>query len=318
MWAVGEDIDEIALSVFDKSYYGCSSHEKQVLIMARSAHLLDRADTDLDDMARRLYGLTYLDCDHFQQVDVIRQFANSVADTDEDDPAEDWTDEMDESLLAGYSGFQMDFGHGMYPPQKPNPARVLSELKERQERTPDFYKLRMHKLVPIFVVDMMKRGGGRASFIRGARYFGNAHTVQSSWRIFGSEKRKSDYVPLQFTDPDSKNVTASMRGELYGVSPEHILELDDFYKNGTAFNRIPLMVVAEEQTPISDKRYTWKNRAVISAYVYVGIKDYWKDAGLSALPRVSYHQEGIHECIRNKVFYDLDPKKGGWFAQFGR
>lgn len=195
------------------------------------------------------------------------------------------------------------FGGGNYH------VSTVELLEERDDFTPDFYKFRDKEEVPLFVFDSMKWGGSRNTILlKNCNYYGTAHTVQKNWRLYKPEKRRLETLAFQVTE-SKEGVQASIRGELWGVSPEHILDIDEYLRNTMAVQRVQRLVICEEQEPYKPNG-SWKvkHRAVEKAYLYVAKTRYW-DAGtagnLEPCVRVTYTGETVPDIARNKQFYDL-------------
>lgn len=219
---------------------------------------------------------------------------------------EEWNDEMEADMFDRYGGLypQQDFTGHDYANY---PANVFEELAERHSVTPDFYKFRDLEEVPLFVYDSMKEGGSRHNFIKNSsNYYGEAHTIQTSWRLYSCSNRRNEY-PAFFQPKDKETYGAALRGEVYGVASETLVDLDNFYENGRKFRRRKMLVVAENQAPVANKQYRWKNKAVIPCYLYEALPGLsWDNAGLLSKGRVSHHHENVPAHIRGVQFYEVN------------
>ena len=217
---------------------------------------------------------------------------------DEDDSP--WSDYPDDALAFGYGQWASDmFGHYH--------VSTIEILEERLKFSPDFYKIRQNDEVPLFVYDHMKQGGARHTvLLKGANYYGTAHTVQKGFRMYKPSKRRMELLPFEV--PEGKdNMYASVRGELYGVSPEHIIDIDEYMRNTMAYERKYKLVVCEQQAPYQELGWKTRNCAVEKAFMYVARKEYWSAevAGtLEAQSRITYNGDAVPVVAQNRQFYD--------------
>ncbi len=232
---------------------------------------------------------------------------------------DEWSDALEERLFRGYGSLPWDSYPEDLGEQSVEESRVTKvndlftnvyeQLAERFEDTPDFHKFRLQEEVPIFVYDMMKYEGCRHSFLRDAcNYYGTAHTVAKSFRMFSSDKLRAEH-PAFIASQENGN-SAALRGELYGVAPEALLDIDNFYVGNGKYKRISTLVVAEEQEAVVRPDFRkWKNKAVVRAMIYLGKYGCWENAKLTVKGRLSHHGTNTPEIARQQQFYELDPKQ---------
>lgn len=186
---------------------------------------------------------------------------------------------------------------------------ILERLKERTKYTPDFSTLRWFPEIPLFVYDSLRLGGDdHESVMNGSKFCGKAHSVTPHFSL----SRKTD-IPVCFNETNECIWRSHVRGELFVVSIEHIHTLDVILMNGFKYKRIPFKVFLEDQSPVGApkiEQIPWVN-----AFIYLGIKEYWKVKELIRLPNTEHRNNSI---LHRKQVCEWNPLANSESFQWGR
>lgn len=184
--------------------------------------------------------------------------------------------------------------YGNYPDDDDYEDQYLTKiLEERGRLTPDMPELRAFKEIPIFVFDNLQKGKRDHYCLEGAKYYGKAHTSHRKFTM-----KTSDSVPYVF-DVDSSSISSAyIRGEMYGVTPEHMVVLDSYHGNMNSSNRTLIPIVMEEQKPTNGQ-----GMMIQKCFIWTGIGEVWDNRRMQVCSRRTYthHPE---PTLRNLTFYE--------------
>ena len=194
-----------------------------------------------------------------------------------------------------------DYGHdwpGIYrdPMTRVNTSvKIVSELQRREKFTPDFKKLKQFDNILVFVYDDLKFGGSQDTVLSESAYLGEATSAHDMYSLKGYR------LPVLLNN----NVRSSpsrgkIKGELYAVPPETILQLDKLKRNGVLFKR-------EQRTFfLIDQKYKTKKGVQVpsvKAWVYMGIPEVWKNDYLPIMAQFS------HVGNKDRKFFYYSPSE---------
>jgi len=151
-------------------------------------------------------------------------------------------------------------------------------IKKMLKYTPDLAKLREKPAHFMFFVDDLKRGHRRHEMLKGAEFFATAFS-RSGYSMWKHNLGKETF-PIPFEDSDAVVPFSKVKGELYLVPTDMIKILDEHRQNGVQFIRKRVRLAIPFRTVRMDKDakvvYTSRTREQYwSAWMYVGINDYW-------------------------------------------
>lgn len=180
---------------------------------------------------------------------------------------------------------------------------LFDELRRRRDLTPDFPNFRNQVRVPVMVYGDLVRGKRHHHLIRMGTFHGKVNTFNSEMaikRLDPELKNKNGMkysttvaaVESHFIPKSGQKDKGKVRGELYTVSPETILELDEHYLLEGTMERIKKHVWLEEALLESKptelvsedgeiySKSTLLPKASLEVFMYVGNSDIWSDAPL--------------------------------------
>jgi gamma-glutamylcyclotransferase (GGCT)/AIG2-like uncharacterized protein YtfP len=145
---------------------------------------------------------------------------------------------------------------------------IVQELLERGKKTPDFHELRKYTNILVFVHDDFKSGQNQNDALKGAKYLGEATTVSENFTM------KSEVFPVVFENNiKSSRTRAKVRGEVYAVTPEHILYMDMKRNNGIVYKRVKKAVLMHDQEYGTLKG---NRRPYGLCQMYLGVENFWE------------------------------------------
>ncbi len=175
------------------------------------------------------------------------------------------------------------------------PSKVdheASEWSHQNKFTPDLWRLEQYQRQLIFIADDLMTGHKNHTIIDDHLPIHPGCYTQKDFYVW--EKDLGDFsfpVPLEeeiklFSRYNAE--PARIKGELYAIPGIQFIELDTHKKNGVQFfrKRIPITV------PYRHVKYSTSSTALpferlpeispdythtVSAWMYIGIQDYWKD-----------------------------------------
>lgn len=159
---------------------------------------------------------------------------------------------------------------------------LATKLEERRYRTPDFHYLRFRKEIPLFVYDEMKKYGGDEDYMKNTLYLGRAMTLTTGYemsivREVTAYPNRSVSYPMVFQRKDGGH---AVRGEIYLVTPQHILAIDKAMEHSMYTRRQFTKFYCEDQDFCEGLKKNRLPHALtkiwLSAYMYVGDTDMFK------------------------------------------
>lgn len=168
------------------------------------------------------------------------------------------------------------------------------KLKMRTRKTPDFSALRFFKRIPLFVYGTAMKDGENNNLLKGAEYYGKAHTISPSYQM-----KYNKHFPVVFDAQHNKSIPQTqhhrIRGELYGVTVEHLHLVDVLESNTLMFNRVKTRVLLENQDRQSGLKF-FAGMPFCETFMYVANTAYW---------------DGVELDLRYVSRYPSDPKLVG-------
>lgn len=175
---------------------------------------------------------------------------------------------------------------------------IIKKLRERGQQSPDIHKLKFYKEIPFFAYGTEMIGGDDDHILKGAKYLGKAHTMSSNFVM-----KANNAFPVSFPCKQDDQRRGRIRGEMYLVSPEHIIAMDRGNANGKSFFRFKSRYILEEQET-QEHLKSFKQEPYIQAYAYMGSIGWWSDkATLSYRPRTSF-SGSAKPMFHGKHFYE--------------
>lgn len=169
---------------------------------------------------------------------------------------------------------------------------ILEQLSRRfQKQTPDFLKLKLEGVIPVFVYGSLRRGFHNHGFLKGLPYLGSAYTTIEKYEM---RDAGGGSFPVVFErEPKLKGkkrnpVVGKIRGEVYVVDPKTILALDRLEDNGRMYTRSMQWIFLDEQK-IHEKSTI---RPSIKCWMYLGEEKFWQGR-CSSDPIISDMRNGV-------------------------
>jgi gamma-glutamylcyclotransferase (GGCT)/AIG2-like uncharacterized protein YtfP len=140
----------------------------------------------------------------------------------------------------------------------------MESIVERGEYTTDYPELITKDSHYLFVYGTLRKQFGNHNLLKDQQLVGCGFTNKNS---FFMARNKLHGFPVVFFD-NREETRAKIYGEVYKVSPEVLLDLDELEANGVMYKRLPLTV-----------DYYQKEGGVKQArcWMYLGIKDFWAE-----------------------------------------
>lgn len=166
--------------------------------------------------------------------------------------------------------------------------------------TSDWLDIKDSPAIPVFVYGTLKSGESNAALLKDAKYLGKGETLRHYLMLevgYGS-------FPVIIEDPDEpfKREIHAVAGEIYLVSPFHILALDKLERNGVMYNRELVKVFADDQPGVVGPYRT------MNAFIYVGVKKHWQS-------RINNLTMSSLKTVGNKQVYDWI--ENDWSSHYG-
>lgn len=156
-------------------------------------------------------------------------------------------------------------------------GRIVTPLINRSWRSPDLPELRMYKYIPVLVYDSHQKGGILHHHLQGSRYLGMGHTVESAYKLYSYELDANTYIPVAFPHRIDDPNSYSLRGEVYLCSVEHLIVMDNHFRNGDSHTRVKRQVYLEEQEPADFSNSKYGEKPWCTAWVYQGEQEWYED-----------------------------------------
>lgn len=152
-------------------------------------------------------------------------------------------------------------------------------LRKRLHYTPDFHILRSKQVIPIFVYDSLREGLYHNFVLKGAEYYGEAHTLRKDFILkepyYTSPSEDSDPVMFRplVTTVDCSHVV----GDLYGVSYKHVHYIDRLMGNTYRTRREKVRIAARDQSLSSFE--------ICDAFTWIAIDKYFDAVRMFSSPQ---------------------------------
>lgn len=149
---------------------------------------------------------------------------------------------------------------------------LTDQLFERKNRwTPDYLKLKLEKYIPVFVYGTLKAGMPRHGVLEETVALGDGYTSTAGYQMVKSTR--GDF-PVVLGQNTVGVLGQRILGEVYLVSPKHMLNLDKIEDNNTMYKREARYVYLLDQTM---KTANGVIRPSIKCWIYLGVHDFWKN-----------------------------------------
>lgn len=159
---------------------------------------------------------------------------------------------------------------------------LLADLEARQFHTPDFNSFKNKEVITLFVYDKYRFGFPDCDkHLHGAQYLGTAMTAVDTYIM--KECVADRWNPKVFWGNPKAQQTARVKGDLFRVSPQHLLYLDNELENNMSVFRVQTFVGALDQEIPSHKGF-FKGVPSIRAYIYMGMQGRANDKGYQTAP----------------------------------
>lgn len=178
--------------------------------------------------------------------------------------------------------------------------QIIAADQRRTQFTPDAHEINKNKSKLLFVHDDMAQLQPNHHLIRegslsGFYPFNYGYTTKKFSFIKKELGLKSFPIALQLSEELKDNLPMyiaeeyRIRGELYAIRPQQFFELDTHRQNGVQFKRVPVSVNVGYKklyrthwfTAEGTKKYNYdlgkEEMLTVSAFMYVGREEYWKD-----------------------------------------
>lgn len=204
-------------------------------------------------------------------------------------------------------------------PETEKELELFTKLEERRFRTPDFHYLRFRKEIPLFVYDGLKKYGGEEDLMAKALYLGKAMTLTTGFEMTIVKEHsiypaQSSSYPIVFPRKEGGH---AIRGEVYLVSPQHILTIDKAMEHSIYTRRQFTKVYCEDQTYCDDLKKNRLphalNKIWLSAYMYVGEADMFK--GFHKTHRPPVKRSNPTNSLEHREFYEYEAWESNSFMQ---
>lgn len=198
---------------------------------------------------------------------------------------------------------------------------LATKLEERRFRTPDFHYLRFRKEIPLFVYDGMKKYGGDEDYMKKALFLGKAMTLTTGYEMQIVKEpayypKQSVSYPMVFLRKDGGH---AIRGEIYLVTPQHILAIDKAMEHSVYTRRHFIKVYCEDQTYCEGLKKNRLPHALqkiwLSAYMYIGEPNMFKGHHKTHRPAVKLANPT--NPLEHREFYEYEAWESNAYMQHG-
>lgn len=197
------------------------------------------------------------------------------------------------------------------------PDNVLSNFEYNCQYTPDAVMLESKPRVPLFIYNEFKTVFDLALPMIEPEWFVMAGFTRD--RIYRIWQNKQYQTPIALEEPNpgikSGFLPGHIKGELYYVPGSAFKDIDKYMKNELEFRRVLIRIVLPTITVMQSYPDTGEYRewsaTIGSAFMYVGIKEYWD-------PIISNEYFRLLEPIRDrrfKTYYSFEPKDIEWSTE---
>lgn len=156
----------------------------------------------------------------------------------------------------------------------------IAEANSRARFTPDLSKLELQTKVLVFVYNEMQSSHEKNWRVsNGGLFCGTAFTYEPfvMWKKNLGEDTFPFILRTRFRNDDMCRV----KGEIWAMDPEHVIDLDNYMLNGIEFVRERLDLIYPFREVVwkkeGGKQTSHLKHHKLSAEVYVGVPDYWNE-----------------------------------------
>lgn len=158
---------------------------------------------------------------------------------------------------------------------------LIKRFKDRSIYSPDLMEFRHYEEIPVLLYGDVCKDGLHHNILDGANDYGFAHTISQNFIM-----KDSKFYPVVFDVANTNVFKHKIRGELYGVSPEHLITLDIHHQNTYMYKRVKRRALFEDCKPEGSKVY--RDMGYDFVYMYLGVVSYWETEPLERKKVISY------------------------------
>lgn len=134
--------------------------------------------------------------------------------------------------------------------------KIVELLNNSNNFTPDFHILRRsnYSVFPVLITGLCKKFNVKNKFLEDSIYFGDYSTYTDEMVMMKLEDKKFDCepfvldlssnLPYDFPTGIDTGDLARIEGELYGVPLRKLTQLDNYFKNGSLFERKQMWIAS--------------------------------------------------------------------------
>lgn len=182
---------------------------------------------------------------------------------------------------------------------------IIDELLMRKRFSPDFGNVRNREDILLFVYDEFQRQGSMNPVLSESKFLGQGRTAANNFQM----KNGRHNVPVVLSNNSKGDSNKGfIRGEVYAVPPETLLQVDKMNSNTVRFRRQKkyiFLLDQEYQTKKGNKRPS------VECFMYLGVPEFWENQTLWNAPSM------IPKNDKSRRYYDYIPKNLSVFARRG-
>lgn len=192
-------------------------------------------------------------------------------------------------------------------PRDRQPIRSIAlfeELHRRKQMTPDVSDLCGLEEHLVFIYDEYKRGFALHEYLNGAKYLGSARTIDNSFQLMVTP---SGSLPILLSGDHLKTENKanyhSCKGEVYALTVNQMILLDQIHENTRLFERQQKYCVLEDQvSPFKvDPASGQKPPLARQCHVYIGIPQVWEHCQLHFATKSHTNSRTFWDWKKNPV-----------------
>lgn len=164
--------------------------------------------------------------------------------------------------------------------KKKVPIELIENFDLNSKYTPDAVELEAREMVPLFICNEMQQGHARSGILSNAIFHMVGFTVDRTYRMW--KTLKGEAIVLEEPDPTwmTGYRPSRIKGELYFVNGSEFKYIDKYMQNGLECQRSHVRLLlprTEYHKSYPESRHSTENwhARFQSAFMYVGIRDYW-------------------------------------------
>lgn len=150
---------------------------------------------------------------------------------------------------------------------------LTSELWRRARWSPDFPSFRKLENIPVFVYGQEMTGRLDHNIVKESQSLGMGYTVSSTFLMEQTQGKGCPRMPIAFKTFSGGKNFGKILGEIYLVSPEVLLTLDEFHRNNDVFKREKTYVFLMDQVTPTKSKFCPN----IKCWTYFGETGFWED-----------------------------------------